>query len=378
MTDLATAIRRNALKHAEEAARVVQVGQVTDLNPITVELESGKVVVVGDELELSQQMVAYDRDTGLELHDTALVLRKTDIGGEVLWLMFDVLGDVPPAAGGGGTVVPATTTALGVSKLSTAAIDPANPIVVSDTDPRNTNARTPTAHTHAESDVTGLVSDLAGKAPVVHTHAESDVTGLVADLAGKAPTVHTHTESDVTGLVADLAAKEVKTAKGAANGYAPLDASLQVPRANLKQIGARAYRAAAQSITPSGSANIVTFDTEDWDTAAMFALASADRITIVEAGVYAIMAATNWLSNATGYRQCYILKTPAGGGADVILALDNRVATNGSATRQTVACHANLAVGDAVRMQVLQNSGGALDLSAGAPWANSLSVVRAG
>jgi hypothetical protein len=35
----------------------------------------------------------------------------------------------------------------------------------------------------AESDVTSLVSDLAGKAASSHTHAESDVTGLVADLA---------------------------------------------------------------------------------------------------------------------------------------------------------------------------------------------------
>jgi hypothetical protein len=41
-------------------------------------------------------------------------------------------------------------------------------------------------HTHAESDVASLVTDLAGKAASVHTHAESDVTGLVTDLAGKA------------------------------------------------------------------------------------------------------------------------------------------------------------------------------------------------
>jgi len=59
----------------------------------------------------------------------------------------------------------------------------------------------------AESDVTGLTADLAGKAAASHTHAESDITGLVADLAGKAATSHTHAESDVTGLVSDLAAK---------------------------------------------------------------------------------------------------------------------------------------------------------------------------
>lgn len=36
-------------------------------------------------------------------------------------------------------------------------------------------------------DVTDLETDIAGKAPLVHTHAESDITGLVADLASKLP-----------------------------------------------------------------------------------------------------------------------------------------------------------------------------------------------
>jgi hypothetical protein len=63
------------------------------------------------------------------------------------------------------------------------------------------------AHTHAESDVTNLATDLAGKAASVHTHALADVSGLVTALAGKAPTTHTHAESDITGLVTDLAGK---------------------------------------------------------------------------------------------------------------------------------------------------------------------------
>ena len=62
-------------------------------------------------------------------------------------------------------------------------------------------------HTHSQADVTNLVSALTGKASSVHTHAESDVTNLVSDLAGKALSVHTHAESDVTNLVSDLAGK---------------------------------------------------------------------------------------------------------------------------------------------------------------------------
>lgn len=63
-------------------------------------------------------------------------------------------------------------------------------------------------HTHPESDITNLVTDLAGKALSVHTHAESDVSNLVTDLAGKANVSHTHSESQVTNLVTDLAGKE--------------------------------------------------------------------------------------------------------------------------------------------------------------------------
>jgi hypothetical protein len=58
------------------------------------------------------------------------------------------------------------------------------------------------AHTHAEADVTGLATDLAGKAPLSHTHAEADITGLVTDLAGKAAAVHTHSSSQITDATA--------------------------------------------------------------------------------------------------------------------------------------------------------------------------------
>jgi hypothetical protein len=43
-------------------------------------------------------------------------------------------------------------------------------------DARMSDARTALAHTHAETDTTNLVSDLAGKAPTVHTHAPTYAT----------------------------------------------------------------------------------------------------------------------------------------------------------------------------------------------------------
>lgn len=49
-----------------------------------------------------------------------------------------------------------------------------------------------TGHSHIESDVTNLVTDLAGKAALSHTHAQTDVSSLVSDLAGKSDTGHAH------------------------------------------------------------------------------------------------------------------------------------------------------------------------------------------
>jgi hypothetical protein len=53
----------------------------------------------------------------------------------------------------------------------------------------------------------------------------SDQTDLQAALNAKADSSHTHAQSDVTNLVADLAAKQATSAKNQANGYAGLDGS---------------------------------------------------------------------------------------------------------------------------------------------------------
>ena len=48
-------------------------------------------------------------------------------------------------------------------------------------DARLSDARTPTAHTHPQSEITNLVTDLAAKASTTHTHAAADITsGVIA------------------------------------------------------------------------------------------------------------------------------------------------------------------------------------------------------
>lgn len=76
---------------------------------------------------------------------------------------------------------------------------------------------TPSAHTHAQSDVTGLTTALAGKADTEHSHNQADVSGLSDALAGKANATHTHsdyaasshthTQGEITGLTAALSGK---------------------------------------------------------------------------------------------------------------------------------------------------------------------------
>jgi hypothetical protein len=61
------------------------------------------------------------------------------------------------------------------------------------------------AHTHA------------AYAALVHTHAESDVTSLVTDLAGKAASVHTHEPVDITAATLHEARYEQTTLQAIAN-----------------------------------------------------------------------------------------------------------------------------------------------------------------
>jgi len=63
--------------------------------------------------------------------------------------------------------------------------------------------------------------------------ADVSKSGATPGDVGAAAASHTHAESDVTGLVTDLAAKEATANKGAASGYASLDGSTKVPIGQL-------------------------------------------------------------------------------------------------------------------------------------------------
>lgn len=88
---------------------------------------------------------------------------------------------------------------------------------VQEGDSRLTDARAPTAHSHAVADVTGLQGALDGKAPTSHTHAEGDVTGLTATLSTKA---------DLDGAGKILAAQIPAEARASFRGVAYSEAGM--------------------------------------------------------------------------------------------------------------------------------------------------------
>jgi hypothetical protein len=76
----------------------------------------------------------------------------------------------------------------------------------------------------------------AGSPGGPHDHDDRYFTENECD-ARFAATAHTHAQSDVTGLVASLAAKQTASEKGQANGYAALDGDGKVPTAQLPAPG---------------------------------------------------------------------------------------------------------------------------------------------
>jgi microcystin-dependent protein len=82
-------------------------------------------------------------------------------------------------------------------------------------------------HTHTIANVTGLQTALDGKqasgsyAAATHTHAISDTTGLQTALDGKAASSHTHTIANVTGLQTALDGKQASGSYAPATGIAP-------------------------------------------------------------------------------------------------------------------------------------------------------------
>lgn len=95
-----------------------------------------------------------------------------------------------------------------LSRRHSAATAAASADAVRHDDARNTDARTPTSHSHAQSDVTNLVSDLADKRP-------SD-TPIFAGRATAAQTINNNSDTQI-----DLNTEDVDSHNGHSTGTNP-------------------------------------------------------------------------------------------------------------------------------------------------------------
>lgn len=72
---LAEEIERAAVRHAQQAGLVVQVGEVVQKSPLIVELHGSDIKLSQDQLIVSQDLRRYMVDDGLELRDVVLVAK---------------------------------------------------------------------------------------------------------------------------------------------------------------------------------------------------------------------------------------------------------------------------------------------------------------
>lgn len=137
--------------------------------------------------------------------------------------------------------------------------------------------------------------------------------------------------------------------------------------------GARVYHSTTQSITTSGTAQALVFDTEAYDTDAYHSTVSnTSRLTAPVTGKYHIEGVINYASNATGNRRAQVRLN---GTTTIASGTDTVSANSGFTTFAHVACDYSLAAGDYVELMATQNSGGALDANGNLQNAFSIHLV---
>ena len=178
----------------------------------------------------------------------------------------------------------------------------------------------------ASATVSGTVkTDTTVGDPVVYLKTSADTL-----LAGKASSVHTHSESDVTNLTTDLAGKEATANKNQANGYAGLTAASKLNIAQGQEVWGIAdlttYNGASgngttaiqATITAPSSNDVLTWSGSNWINQApsggsSHALLSATHSDTTPAAVSrgAIITGqgaspTKWASLAKGAQYCVV------------------------------------------------------------------------
>lgn len=303
----------------------------------------------------------------------------------------DLIDNGGGGGGGGGGAVDSVNGQTGVVQLNAVDIpytpsggvtsnNVQNAITELDGDKANT------VHTHAQTDVTGLSTTLAGKSDVGHTHAQADVTGLSTTLAGKADTLHVHPQQDVMGLTSALNNKQNTSVMGtslAALSDPNVDrivfwddsagalqwltpgTALEINGTTLRYAfpAVSLQRVAAQSI-PDNTLTNVAFDTEVYDPLNMHT--GTNNFFTVPAGaggLWLVCAGVQYVAAMSGYRAGVVQignNAGAEGNANWQFGPANAtVNTGNNGITWARLCH--LAAGATVGLATQQTTGSAID-----------------
>jgi hypothetical protein len=122
---------------------------------------------------------------------------------------------------------------------------------------------------------------------------------------------------------------------------------------------ARVTKSASQSVG-SGALTTLTWDAEDFDTAALHDNAvNNSRLTAPISGIYQVTAGVDWAFNATGFRQAAV---SVNGSSHASVIVDP---SSSADEHQQVSDIVNLSAGDFVEVQGEQTSGGGLNVLGG-------------
>ena len=128
----------------------------------------------------------------------------------------------------------------------------------------------------------------------------------------------------------------------------------------------RVYNSANISITTSGTAQALTFDSERFDVGGCHSTSvNTGRITVPSGagGKWQIGGSVEFASNSTGYRQVYIRLNGTTAIGNVAVSANATAATQLNVTALWA-----LSAGDYVELVVVQTSGGALNVTTNSAW----------
>lgn len=135
---------------------------------------------------------------------------------------------------------------------------------------------------------------------------------------------------------------------------------------------ARAYHNANQSITTATN-TALAFNSERFDTDTIHdTVTNNSRLTCKTAGKYLIQASLEWAPNATGRRLSQLLLN----NTNIIDRDDRRPVDAVYPVYNKLACIYDLAVNDYIEVQVLQDSGGALNVVFSGNYTPEFSMIR--